>query len=87
MIWFQGQTKELDTSKLNTLRKHVRPLDEQLDNESRKLWQNVTESLKAQDIENATHHKRFVSYLLFGLYEPWIELPATVPCVSVLILY
>ena len=58
---FQGQTKVMDTTKMLTVRKCVRPLSLQGDFESRKLWQNVTNALKSNDIDTATQHKRFVS--------------------------
>ncbi len=64
---FQGQNKVMDTTKMSTVRKCVRPLSVQGDFESRKLWQNVTNALKSNDIDTATQHKRFVSitYLAF----------------------
>ena len=61
IVPFQGETKTIDTNKMKTVRKRVRPLTLQGDFESRKLWQNVTKSLKDNDINKATEHKHFVS--------------------------
>ena len=57
----QGRTKTIDTAEMSQLRKCVRPITAQSDNESRKLWQHVSENLKKGDIDTATQHKRFVS--------------------------
>ena len=56
----QGQNKVIDTATMKTIKKCVRPLALQSDNESRRLWQNVTNALKNNDINLATQHKRFV---------------------------
>ena len=56
----QGQNKVIDTATMKTIKKYVRPLALQSDNESRRLWQNVTNALKNNDINLATQHKRFV---------------------------
>lgn len=50
---------------MKTIKKCVRPLSMQSDNESRRLWQNVTNALKSNDINLATQHKRFVSDFSF----------------------
>ncbi len=54
----------MDTSKLLTMKKRVRPLTKQGDFESRKLWKKVTTALKNGDIDTATEHKRYVSLLI-----------------------
>ena len=50
----------VDTSKLPVHRKRVRPIGMQDANESRRLWHHVTESLRQDDIDKATEHKRIV---------------------------
>ncbi|XP_057290683.1 oxysterol-binding protein-related protein 11-like [Hydractinia symbiolongicarpus] len=49
--------KSIDVSKLKVSPKRVRPLQMQSEHESRKLWHNVTESLKASKLEKATEAK------------------------------
>ncbi|NWX16679.1 OSB11 protein, partial [Aegotheles bennettii] len=53
-----GETKNVDLTKLSVTRKRVRPLEKQGPFESRRLWQHVTESLRDGDIDKATEHKR-----------------------------
>uniref|UniRef100_A0A8C4RB95 Oxysterol binding protein-like 11 n=1 Tax=Eptatretus burgeri TaxID=7764 RepID=A0A8C4RB95_EPTBU len=50
-------TKTIDTSTLPVTRKRVRPLCNQRPFESRRLWQNVTNALRADDVEKATEQK------------------------------
>ncbi|XP_059364239.1 oxysterol-binding protein-related protein 10-like [Carassius carassius] len=52
-----GETKVIDTSKLPVIKKKIRPLEKQGQYESRRLWQHVTATLKAGDIDAATEHK------------------------------
>ncbi|XP_075068484.1 oxysterol-binding protein-related protein 10 isoform X2 [Mixophyes fleayi] len=52
-----GDTKVIDTTKLSIIRKKIRPLEKQGTSESRRIWQNVTNALKSDDIEAATEHK------------------------------
>ena len=63
----QGLNKVIDTATMKTIKKCVRPLALQSDNESRRLWQNVTSALKNNDINLATQHKRFVRQFTFAL--------------------
>uniref|UniRef100_UPI0037E95CA5 oxysterol-binding protein-related protein 10-like n=1 Tax=Semicossyphus pulcher TaxID=241346 RepID=UPI0037E95CA5 len=55
-----GENKVIDTSKLPIIRKKMRPLEKQGQYESRRLWQHVTASLKAGNMEAATEHKHFL---------------------------
>ncbi len=74
----------MDTTKMTTVRKCVRPLSVQGDFESRKLWQNVTNALKSNDIDTATQHKRFVSTMYLGfstfviIKKYWYVLPCQI---------
>ncbi|XP_053327591.1 oxysterol-binding protein-related protein 11 isoform X2 [Spea bombifrons] len=53
-----GETRSVDLSKLPVTRKRVRPVEKQGLFESRRLWAEVTESLRAKNIDKATEHKR-----------------------------
>ncbi|XP_017654984.1 oxysterol-binding protein-related protein 11 isoform X2 [Nannospalax galili] len=53
-----GETKYVDLTKLTVTKKRVRPLEKQDPFESRRLWKNVTESLREADTDKATEHKR-----------------------------
>nr|XP_054757602.1 oxysterol-binding protein-related protein 11-like isoform X1 [Lytechinus pictus] len=55
-----GEHKIIDTSKQSGCPKSVRPISMQGEYESRRLWQNVTASLKVGDINTATEHKRYL---------------------------
>lgn len=59
----QGETNSIDVNNLEIMKKRVRPLKNQGEYESRRLWQHVTNALRAGDINTATEHKRFVSYI------------------------
>ncbi|XP_013997510.2 oxysterol-binding protein-related protein 10 isoform X3 [Salmo salar] len=52
-----GETKVIDTTKLPIIKKKLRPVEKQGRNESRRLWQHVTKSLKEGNIDKATEHK------------------------------
>ncbi|KAM7382351.1 hypothetical protein PAMP_002084 [Pampus punctatissimus] len=52
-----GENKVIDTSKLPIIKKKIRRLEKQGQYESRRLWQHVTESLKAGNMDAATEHK------------------------------
>lgn len=53
-----GETKYVDLAKLAVTKKRVRPLEKQDPFESRRLWKNVTDSLRESEIDKATEHKR-----------------------------
>lgn len=53
-----GETKNVDLTKLAVRKKRVRPLEKQDPFESRRLWKNVTDSLRESEIDKATEHKR-----------------------------
>ncbi|GAB1300218.1 Oxysterol-binding protein [Apodemus speciosus] len=53
-----GETKYVDLAKLAVTKKRVRPLEKQDPFESRRLWKNVTDSLRDSEIDKATEHKR-----------------------------
>ncbi|XP_012935813.1 oxysterol-binding protein-related protein 11 [Aplysia californica] len=55
-----GTTKTVDVSTLPISGKFVRPIDQQGEHESRRLWQHVTNALKTNDINTATEHKRML---------------------------
>ncbi|XP_049606529.1 oxysterol-binding protein-related protein 10 [Syngnathus scovelli] len=52
-----GETKVIDTAKLAVTRKKLRALEQQGRMESRRLWQQVTKSLKDGNMDEATEHK------------------------------
>ncbi|KAM9352860.1 oxysterol-binding protein-related protein 10-like [Symphorus nematophorus] len=52
-----GENKVIDTSKLSVIKKKIRPVEKQDQYESRHLWQHVTASLKAGNMDSATEHK------------------------------
>ena len=47
----------IDLSTMDVIPKQVRPLEEQLPDESRKLWENVTNRLKNKEYSEATREK------------------------------
>ncbi|TFK91645.1 hypothetical protein K466DRAFT_582628 [Polyporus arcularius HHB13444] len=47
----------IDVSTLHVIPKSVRPLEKQQPNESRKLWENVTDKLVKKEYSEATKHK------------------------------
>uniref|UniRef100_A0A2K5EPV8 Oxysterol-binding protein n=1 Tax=Aotus nancymaae TaxID=37293 RepID=A0A2K5EPV8_AOTNA len=53
-----GETKYVDLTKLAVTKKRVRPVEKQDPFESRRLWKNVTDSLRESEIDKATEHKR-----------------------------
>ncbi|XP_077125081.1 oxysterol-binding protein-related protein 10 isoform X2 [Ranitomeya variabilis] len=52
-----GETKVIDTTKLSVIRKKIRPLAKQGPTESRRIWENVTNALKADNVDAASEHK------------------------------
>ncbi|XP_061839430.1 oxysterol-binding protein-related protein 10-like isoform X1 [Nerophis lumbriciformis] len=52
-----GESKIIDTSKLPVIKKKIRPVEKQEPNESRRVWQQVTASLRAGNMDEATEHK------------------------------
>lgn len=60
---FQGESKVVKVHELPTYRKRIRKISEQGENESRRLWYNVTQALKIGDIDAATEYKQRVSSL------------------------
>ncbi|XP_019735596.1 oxysterol-binding protein-related protein 10 isoform X1 [Hippocampus comes] len=52
-----GESKVIDTSKLPVIKKKIRPIEKQEQNESRRLWQHVTASLRAGRMDDAAEHK------------------------------
>ncbi|KAK9513273.1 hypothetical protein VZT92_026819 [Zoarces viviparus] len=52
-----GESKVIDTSKQPIIKKKVQPPEKQGPYESRRLWQHVTASLKAGNMDAATEHK------------------------------
>ncbi|KAM9806615.1 oxysterol-binding protein-related protein 10-like [Syngnathus typhle] len=53
-----GESKVIDTSKLPVIKKRIRPIEKQEQNESRRLWQHVTASLRAGRMDEAAEHKQ-----------------------------
>lgn len=51
------EMKVIDVTSLEIKKKHVRPRETQADNESRKLWSNVTDALLSSNLEDATNEK------------------------------
>uniref|UniRef100_A0A4W6CJZ3 Oxysterol-binding protein n=1 Tax=Lates calcarifer TaxID=8187 RepID=A0A4W6CJZ3_LATCA len=56
-IYNNGENKVIDTSKLPVIKKKIRPVEKQGQYESQHLWQHVTASLKAGNMDEATEHK------------------------------
>lgn len=54
---FQDVEEFVDVHKLRIVKKIVRPISQQQENESRRLWKEVTAGLKFNDIEKATQAK------------------------------
>ncbi|CAJ0966478.1 unnamed protein product [Ranitomeya imitator] len=52
-----GETKVIDTTKLSVIRKKIRPVAKQGPTESRRIWENVTNALKADNVDAASEHK------------------------------
>lgn len=50
----------MDLATLQVIPKAVRPLEKQLPNESRKLWENVTSRLHKKEYGDATKHKLII---------------------------
>ncbi|EIN09023.1 hypothetical protein PUNSTDRAFT_52431 [Punctularia strigosozonata HHB-11173 SS5] len=50
----------IDLSTLHVVPKSVRPLEKQLPNESRRLWENVTSKLLSKEYSDATKHKHAI---------------------------
>lgn len=48
----------IDVNALNTIKKQVRPISLQDENESRKLWKEVTAGLRFNEIDKATNAKQ-----------------------------
>ncbi|OON20489.1 hypothetical protein X801_03625 [Opisthorchis viverrini] len=53
-----GKKWSIDVNTLKIMRKHVRPIDKQRPEESRRLWQHVTNALKSGNLQLATEKKR-----------------------------
>ncbi|XP_071852796.1 oxysterol-binding protein-related protein 9-like isoform X3 [Apostichopus japonicus] len=59
--WADGRTEVfIDTQTMNINKKKVKPIEQQREYESRRLWNGVTVNLKAKNIEKATECKRFL---------------------------
>eukprot|EP00116_Pleurobrachia_bachei_P014943 sb/3475205/ len=52
-----GKCEVIDTTTLAVINKTVRPIYEQRENESRRLWRHVTLALQQNDIDSATEAK------------------------------
>lgn len=48
----------MDVNSLNIIKKQVKPISEQADNESRRLWKEVTAGLRFNEIDKATNAKQ-----------------------------
>jgi len=56
--WVDGRTETfVDVNKISVVKKKVRPIAEQAENESRRLWKEVTFGLRFKDIDRATNAK------------------------------
>lgn len=64
-IFIKGTRKEvlIATQSTPTIRKQVRPLVDQTDNESRRLWREVTYFLRTKQIDRATSAKQKIEQL------------------------
>lgn len=57
---FQAETTLLDMSRLDIVRKRVRPLEIQEAVETRRFWEPVTNSIVKKDYKQATVHKQAI---------------------------
>ena len=57
----------INVLQLATYKKRLRKVSEQAENESRRLWLNVTQALKMGDIDAATKYKQTVSSVLLSV--------------------
>uniref|UniRef100_A0A1B6D0N0 Oxysterol-binding protein n=1 Tax=Clastoptera arizonana TaxID=38151 RepID=A0A1B6D0N0_9HEMI len=56
--WNDGRTEQfINVHNLNIQRKNVRPIEQQKENESRRLWKEVTAGLRLNNITSATNAK------------------------------
>ncbi|CAG9858970.1 unnamed protein product [Phyllotreta striolata] len=55
---FQETEEHIDVNQLNIIKKNVKPISQQEDNESRRLWKEVTAGLKFNEIDRATAAKQ-----------------------------
>lgn len=56
--WADGRTETfVDVNRISVVKKKVRPVAEQAENESRRLWKEVTSGLRFKDIDRATTAK------------------------------
>ncbi|RZF36659.1 hypothetical protein LSTR_LSTR012745 [Laodelphax striatellus] len=56
--WADGRTEQfIDVDQLSVIKKIVRPIEQQTDNESRRLWKEVTAGLKLNNVQHATSAK------------------------------
>ncbi|XP_039276085.1 oxysterol-binding protein-related protein 9 [Nilaparvata lugens] len=56
--WADGRTEQfIDVDQLSVIKKIVRPIEQQSDNESRRLWKEVTAGLKLNNVQHATSAK------------------------------
>ncbi|GLV39794.1 uncharacterized protein CBL_08140 [Carabus blaptoides fortunei] len=59
--WFEKEPEPfIDVHKLNIVTKNVKPIVEQEETESRRLWKEVTAGLKFNNIDKATNAKAYV---------------------------
>ncbi|CAH1114531.1 unnamed protein product [Psylliodes chrysocephalus] len=57
--WTERETEEqIDVNQLNIIKKQVKPISQQEENESRRLWKEVTAGLKFNEIDRATAAKQ-----------------------------
>lgn len=54
----EGPNEFVDTRKIKTMKKYVKALHLQEPTESRRLWKDVTQNLRSDNIDNATLAKR-----------------------------
>lgn len=55
---FKDIEEQVDVNALNIIKKQVKPISEQAENESRRLWKEVTAGLKFNEIDKATNAKQ-----------------------------
>ncbi|KAK7586239.1 hypothetical protein V9T40_004115 [Parthenolecanium corni] len=59
--WTEGSTESfVDTRRLPIIKKRVRRIEEQSENESRKIWKEVTLGLKYNNVDQATNAKIYI---------------------------
>lgn len=58
----QELEEQIDVNALSVIKKQVKPISEQAENESRRLWKEVTAGLRFNEIDKATNAKQALEH-------------------------